>query len=49
MVSIVIFNVGDYSTHKKVGNVGTHCTYDNHEHNAKFSNQSRLKCALDFI
>lgn len=42
MVSLVIFNEGDHSTHRNTGNFDTRDTHGNHEHNAKLSNQSRF-------
>ena len=49
MVSIGIFNKGSHCTHRNTGNFDTRGTHGNHEHKAKFSNQSRPKCALDFM
>lgn len=49
MVSIGIFNKGSHCTHRNTGNFDTRGTHGNHEHKVKFSNQSRSKCALDFM
>ena len=40
---------GNHYTHIHTGNFDTHGTHGNHENNAKFSNQNRRKCALDFM